>query len=133
MISPDFEGMIGSFPIYGTGNIYFGKKRLVENGIFMIGDAAQLIAPLAGDGIGMAMESAQIFSSVMEDGRKKNLHVDDLANLYATRWASSFQRRIRIAKEIQRVLLSQFGNKVSRFVLAGFPSLLTQTIEYTRG
>ena len=46
--------------IFGTGNIYFGKKNLVENGIYMVGDASGIIAPLSGDGIGMAFESAKI-------------------------------------------------------------------------
>ncbi|MGD1045015.1 MAG: NAD(P)/FAD-dependent oxidoreductase [Bacteroidota bacterium] len=132
-ISGDFENMLSSFPIYGSGDIYFGKKNLVEDGIFMIGDAAQVIAPLAGDGIGMAMESAKIIASVLDEGRRKALNCDALSSLYTKRWRSSFQRRLRIAKEIQQVLLSRLGKKVSGLALAGFPSLLSRTIEFTRG
>jgi menaquinone-9 beta-reductase len=132
-ISDDFETMLSSFPIYGTGDIYFGKKRLVEDGIFAIGDAAQVIAPLAGDGIGMAMESAKILTDVLYEGRKESLSCDALSSMYTKRWRSSFQRRLRIAKEIQHILLSRLGKKVSGLALARFPSLLSRTIEFTRG
>ena len=113
--------------------IYFGKKNIVEDGIFMIGDAAQVIAPLAGDGIGMAMESAQIIATVLNEGRKGSLNSDTLTSMYMKRWRSSFQQRLRVAKEGQQILLSRLGKKVSGLALAGFPSLLSRTIEYTRG
>jgi len=132
-ISDDFETMLTSFPIYGTGDIYFGKKRLVEHGIFSIGDAAQVIAPLAGDGIGMAMESARIIANVLYEGRKESASCEALSRMYTKRWRSSFQRRLRIAKEIQHILLSRLGKKVGGMVLARFPSLLSRTIELTRG
>ena len=133
LVSPDFESMIRSFPIYGTGDIYFGKKVLIESGVFMIGDAARVIAPLAGDGIGMAMESAQILSSVLVEGRRNSLPDDAISLLYARRWRSRFQRRLRVAGTLQRLLLSQIGKRGVSLALSGFPSLLSKTIQYTRG
>lgn len=132
-VSGDFETVLSSFPIYGAGDIYFGKKHLVKDGIFAIGDAAQVIAPLAGDGIGMAMESAKIFANVLEQGRRERLTTDTMASLYTRRWGIGFQWRLRIAKEIQQILLSRVGTNVSRLALSGFPSLLSRTIKYTRG
>ena len=35
-----FEHAIMNADTFGAGNIYFGKKELVKDGIFMIGDAA---------------------------------------------------------------------------------------------
>ncbi|MDD8016925.1 MAG: FAD-dependent monooxygenase [Bacteroidota bacterium] len=133
IVTPDFESMIDTFPIYGTGNIFFGNRNLVESGIFMIGDAARIIAPLAGDGIGMAMQSAHIIASVLEEGRKKNLDAQALGDLYTINWTSSFRRRLRIAQQVQQVLLSDIGKKISISVLAAFPFLLPRTIEFTRG
>jgi flavin-dependent dehydrogenase len=132
-ISEDFEHMLSTFPIYGTGDISFDRNCLVEDGIFAIGDAAQVIAPLAGDGIGMAMQSAKLIADVLSQGRKESVSSDALSGIYIKRWKSSFRHRLRIAMEIQRLLLSRLGKKVSRLALAGFPSLLSRSIEYTRG
>jgi flavin-dependent dehydrogenase len=133
LVSTDFIEMLSSFPIYGTTGIYFGTKHHVVDGMFMIGDAAHVIAPLAGDGIGMAMESAQLLASVMEEGRNKNLRADAMILMYSEQWRSSFRKRITIAKNIQRLLLSKPGKKASELALAVFPSLLSYMIERTRG
>jgi menaquinone-9 beta-reductase len=133
LVSNNFVEMLSSFPIYGTAGIYFGAKYQIVNGMFMIGDAAHVIAPLAGDGIGMAMESSQILASVMEDGRTKKLDADAMSLMYSERWKSSFRKRITIAKNIQRLLLSKPGKKVSELALSVFPSLLSRMIERTRG
>ena len=99
----------------------------------MIGDASRVIAPLAGDGIGMAMQSAKVLASVMEDGRKKRLNNKTLAALYRTKWNLHFRRRLYVAQKIQTMLLSQIGKKASEALLGGFPSLLSAAIEHTRG
>jgi flavin-dependent dehydrogenase len=133
IVSEKFEASIESFPFYGAGDIYFGKKNLVENGIFMIGDSSRVIAPLAGDGIGMAMQSAKVVASVIEEGRKKMLNNKTLAGIYQTKWNVHFRRRLYVAQRIQKLLLSQLGKKASEALLGGFPSLLSAVIEHTRG
>ena len=35
IVSGNFEASIESFPFYGAGDIYFGKKNIVENGFMM--------------------------------------------------------------------------------------------------
>ena len=133
IVSDHFEASIESFPFYGAGDIYFGKKNIVENGIFMIGDASRVIAPLAGDGIGMAMQSAKILASVIEEGRKKMLNDKTLTSIYRTKWNLHFRQRLYVAQKIQTMLLSQLGKKASEVMLGGFPSLLSAAIEHTRG
>jgi flavin-dependent dehydrogenase len=133
IVSGNFEASIESFPFYGAGDIYFGKKNIVENGIFMVGDASRVIAPLAGDGIGMAMQSAKVLASVFEEGRKKMLNDETLAGIYRAKWNIHFRRRLYVAQKIQTMLLSQFGKKASEALLGGFPSLLSVAIEHTRG
>ena len=64
LFSNDFETIIRETPLYGTGNIYFGFRNLVQDGIYFIGDSAGVIAPLAGDGIGMAMETGMLLSKL---------------------------------------------------------------------
>src|SRR3990170_4438890 len=72
LFSSEIENIFLSNRVYGSGNIFFGKRNKVENGIFMIGDAAQVIAPLAGDGISMAMDSAKLLANLFKD--KKQLY-----------------------------------------------------------
>ena len=133
IVSGNFEASIESFPFYGAGDIYFGKKNIVEKGIFMVGDASRVIAPLAGDGIGMAMQSAKVLASVIQEGRKKMLNDETLAGIYRAKWNIHFRRRLYVAQKIQTMLLSQFGKKASEALLGGFPSLLSVAIEHTRG
>jgi flavin-dependent dehydrogenase len=133
IVSGDFEASVESFSYYGAGDIYFGKKNIVENGIFMIGDASRVIAPLAGNGISMAMQSAKVLASVIGEGRKRSLGNEALAGLYSSRWNVQFRRRLYVAQRIQSMMLSQFGKKTSEVLLDGFPSLLSLAIEHTRG
>jgi hypothetical protein len=133
IVSGDFDASIESFPYYGAGDIYFGKKNIVENGIFMIGDASRVIAPLAGDGIGMAMQSAKVLAAVIEEGSKKVWNDETLAGIYHSKWNIHFRQRLYVAQKIQSMLLSQFGKKASKALLNGFPSLLSIAIKHTRG
>ncbi len=132
VISNDALEKLSSFPIFGTADIYFGTKSKIANGMFMIGDTAQVIAPLAGDGIGMAMESAKILAEVLEEGRNKKLSTENISHSYETQWISSFRKRIIIAKTIQQLLFSKHGKKAGGLVLSLFPSLLSYTVEKTR-
>ncbi len=133
LVSSDFESVIETFPIYGAGNVFFGKKSFVENGIFMIGDAAHVIAPLAGDGIGMAMQSAKMISTVLDQNRQNSLSEEATEKLYSTMWKLYFQRRLRFALMIQHALFSRWGKRAGTQILSTFPHMLSSLIEYTRG
>jgi menaquinone-9 beta-reductase len=133
IVSDDFRPSIESFPSYGAGNIYFGKKNIIENGIYMIGDASRAIAPLAGNGISMAMQSAKILASVIEGGKNRIMNDGALASIYHSKWSLHFRQRLYFAHKIQTMLLSQFGKKASKPLLETFPSLLSIAIKHTRG
>ena len=133
LVTPDFESAMDDAPIYGAGNIFFGEKRVVEDGIFMVGDAARVIAPLAGDGIGMAMQSGKIVSTVFDETRKNHLSEQAMDRLYSTTWRSFFQRRLQLAGTIQHVLFSRYGRGIGSSILSAFPATLSSLIEHTRG
>jgi flavin-dependent dehydrogenase len=96
---------IKRFRIYGTGNIYFGRKELIKNGIIMIGDAAKVIAPLAGDGIGMALESAKIASKIIIDGIKSKMNFSEIERLYKSNWNDRFRKRTAVASITQNIII----------------------------
>lgn len=117
---------------YGTGNIYFGKRSLIENDMYMLGDAAGMIAPFAGDGIDMAMESGFISANVLKEKRDKNLSHFQAKELYKTRWENAFNNRIRNARIIQNIILNSKLNLLSSYLLLLYPQILNKIIKHTR-
>ncbi len=124
---------INSLPAYGTGNIYFGRKNLVEDGVFMIGDAAGVIAPLAGDGIGIALQSAKLLSHILLKKREEKLSMSQTEQLYERGWQNLFAKRIRMASVIQKIILQKNLRILGISFVKTFPRTLPKLIEMTRG
>ena len=137
----NFEGLfvksvisaINDVPVYGTGNIFFGKKELVKDGIYFIGDSAAVIAPLAGDGIGMAMQNAKLISEIFEKQRSNGLDTLQTELKYLREWENLFKKRLLIAKAIQNIIMNNHYGKLSYYIIRTFPGLLENIISATRG
>ncbi|MBF8295606.1 MAG: binding 3 protein [Bacteroidetes bacterium] len=124
---------VGDAPVYGTGNIFFGTRNLVEKGIFMIGDAGRVISPLAGDGIGMALQSAQLLGTLFGERRRAGPDARVLESEYCRRWERMFNSRLRAAAALQRIMLSTPLRRLGIAFLSISPSLLRAAIGMTRG
>jgi flavin-dependent dehydrogenase len=133
IVTPDALLAVEHAAIYGTGNIYFGPRSLVECGMLMVGDAARVIAPLAGDGIGMALQGAQLLGSIFEDERRNPKGRDALEQRYRYEWETLFKVRVRTALLVQRVLLSTRARRFASSILELAPSLLRTVLKMTRG
>jgi flavin-dependent dehydrogenase len=133
IFKPGYEELIMSNPVWGTGDIFFGKRKAVENGIFMIGDAAGVIAPITGDGIGMAFQSAGIISQVLLDIRCGNRSIQDAEEIYQIKWNSLFKSRLQSSHIIQSVIMKNFGRMLGVNLLNKFPQILPYFINITRG
>jgi flavin-dependent dehydrogenase len=123
---------LSSYPVCGMGNIYFGRRNLIENGIFMIGDAAGIIMPLTGDGISMAMESARLLSELFFEYKKMNKENFWIEESYRKIWEDNFSRRLKTARLIQNVILHDFSRYISNKFLKLFPGILSHLIYLTR-
>lgn len=130
VFSEDDIDYIKTTNIYGTGNIYFGKREVVENGIIMVGDAARVISPLAGDGIGMAMESAKLLYSVFSKYNPDN--IDKIYSDYVTQYEKIFSKRLKTAKIIQGIILNRKSRRLGFGLVKNYPSLLPYLIKFTR-
>jgi flavin-dependent dehydrogenase len=97
----------------------------------MIGDAAGMIAPLAGDGIGMAMESAKLASFIIIESIKTKTR-ENILSEYQLSWEKQFHKRIRNAGIIQNLLLTKYRRKLLLSVAVNFPPLLQRAIKGTR-
>jgi len=133
LFRPGYEEFVKSNIVYGSGDIFFGKRNAVENGIFMIGDAAGVIAPITGDGIGMAFQSAGIISQVLLNARSGNNSIEEVEKIYQFKWNSLFRSRIFSSHIIQSVIMKNFGRIISVNILNRFPQMLPYFINITRG
>ncbi len=114
--------------------VSFQKKKPVENHIFMIGDSAGLIHPLCGNGMAMAIRSAQIFSELFLDALKNsNFDRMKLEEQYTTQWKNEFEGRLKTGRFIQRVLMDPFASKVGFSMARIVPSIVPKIIEKTHG
>jgi len=131
IFTDDAINFLKSANVYGTGNIYFGKKDLVENGMIMIGDSARVIAPLAGDGIGMAMESAKLLYEIIKK-HSESLELVSIQTDYQKKYNQMFIKRLTFAKIIQKILLNKILQIRGFKLIKHFPSMLPSLIKSTR-
>lgn len=118
--------------LYGTGNIFFGKREKTINGVYMIGDAAGVIAPLAGDGIGMAAESASMLAEILNDLRKGKISREESCRLYEEQWENHYKRRMQTSLIVQQVMLSGAARNIAFYLSSLFPGLMRLIIRNTR-
>jgi flavin-dependent dehydrogenase len=123
---------IKSTNIYGTGNIFFGSREVVENGIIMVGDAARVISPLAGDGIGMAMESAKLLFEIINNFGIEEKNREKMFSVYKKRYEKTFSKRLSTAKIIQGIILNRRSRRLGFGLAKNYPSLLPYLIKFTR-
>jgi flavin-dependent dehydrogenase len=123
---------IKSTNIYGTGNIFFGSREVVEDGIIMVGDAARVIYPLAGDGIGMAMESARMLFEIINKFGVEDTNREKIYTSYKKQYEKVFKKRLNTAKIIQGIILNRKSRRMGFGLAKNHPALLPYLIKFTR-
>lgn len=114
--------------------ISFESKTLVENHIIMCGDAAGMIHPLCGNGMSMAIQSAQIASKLILNYLEGKISTRNaLENEYLSQWNRQFKWRLKAGHFIA-MLFRQ--DKIANFllqILSKLPFLLPIIIKQTHG
>lgn len=114
--------------------VSFSEKEKVVHHILMIGDTAGLIHPLCGNGMAMAIQSAQIASEKVLQyfaAEVKNRGV--LEQEYTKAWNKMFSSRMRTGRLLSRLFRNE---KLSATMMKGlilFPGLLPGIIKRTHG
>jgi flavin-dependent dehydrogenase len=98
----------------------------------MVGDAARVIAPLAGDGIGMALQGAQLLGRLLERERQTARGHEALERSYRSGWDDLFKSRVRTAHFLQQILFSPQMRRMVSSLLTWAPSLLGMAVRMTR-
>ena len=98
----------------------------------MKGDAAAVIAPLAGDGIGMAIESGQLIAHVLKRAKQDSLDRLQTEILYTREWTRLFRKRLTVASFLQGIAMDSLGGNLGGRLMKTLPHLAERTIEWTR-
>ncbi|WP_044401067.1 NAD(P)/FAD-dependent oxidoreductase [Lacinutrix sp. Hel_I_90] len=114
--------------------ISFETKNPIENHMLMCGDTAGMIHPLCGNGMSMAIRSAQMASLLIIkffDGDLKTREA--LEKAYLKKWNAEFKSRLRLGHVVAKLFSK---NKLAEILIQGlkvFPFLLPYIIKRTHG
>ena len=115
------------------GQVSFAPKSLFENEVWMLGDAAGLIAPLCGNGMSMALHSASLAFKAMMPYLQGSMPLAAAKQTYTRAWQSQFARRLWVGRTLQGF----FGHTAltAAFLrsMAGLPPLAKALIQSTHG
>ena len=114
--------------------ISFKIKNPVENHIIMCGDTAGMIHPLCGNGMGMAIRSAQLASELIIDYLQEKIESRAvLEKEYKKAWYKTFKWRLRAGHTIAYLFRQNWLAPILLNALRMFPFLLPKIIKMTHG
>lgn len=114
--------------------ISFEAKKPVEAHILMCGDSAGMIHPLCGNGMSMAIQSAQIASKLILSYLKGEIKTrDELEKRYIRQWNRQFKWRVTSGHFIAFLFRKNAIAGVLLQFLKRFPFLIPIIIKQTHG
>lgn len=73
-------------------------------GVACLGDTTVMIPPLCGDGMAMALRSAELCAPLAHDFLRGNLSLAGWRAAYQTNWHAEFDRPVRLGRTLQTIL-----------------------------
>tara|TARA_R110000787_G_scaffold199216_2_gene310259 strand:+ start:3345 stop:4481 length:1137 start_codon:yes stop_codon:yes gene_type:complete len=114
--------------------ISFETKNPIENHIIMCGDTAGMIHPLCGNGMGMAITSAQLASIRIVQFLNGEIKTrESLEKQYLRDWNKEFKTRLKAGHFIAWLFRNQTISEIAYSILKMAPSLLPKIIQFTHG
>lgn len=120
--------------VQSVAQVPFVAKELVKDGVFFLGDAAGVVAPLAGDGQTMALESALLLAELLRAGGLPRTRAERLRLELAwrVRWEARFRVRMELGRRLQRLLLRGAAADLAVRFLDPMPSVSGALVRLTR-
>lgn len=114
--------------------ISFSTKKPIENHMIMCGDSAGMIHPLCGNGMAMAIRSAQLASGLIIDYLQNKIHTrTELERKYAKVWNKTFSLRLKVGHGIAYLFRQDWLAPKLLVVLRSVPFLMPLIIGMTHG
>lgn len=112
--------------------IPFETKQVVVNDILMAGDAAGLITPVAGDGMGMALQAARLAAETLDLFLTHQLSAQDVRQRYSQVWWRTFGTRLRLSRVLQSFMLRPNWLTPALVVMNAVPVVGRLLVAHTR-
>ncbi|WP_282042093.1 NAD(P)/FAD-dependent oxidoreductase [Winogradskyella flava] len=114
--------------------ISFETKNPIENHMIMCGDSAGMIHPLCGNGMGMAIRSAQLASELIIDYLQKKIKTRvELERKYSKNWNKAFSFRLKVGRTIAYLFRQDWLAPKLLVTLRKLPFLVPLIITMTHG
>ncbi|MBT6881707.1 MAG: NAD(P)/FAD-dependent oxidoreductase [Flavobacterium sp.] len=114
--------------------VSFQTKNPVEDHIIMCGDTAGMIHPLCGNGMGMAISSAQLACiRILQFLNGEIKTREGLEKQYLRDWNKEFKIRLKAGHFIAWLFRNQTISQIAYSILKRIPSLLPKIIKFTHG
>ncbi|MBC8099295.1 MAG: NAD(P)/FAD-dependent oxidoreductase [Armatimonadetes bacterium] len=107
-------------------------KTSLEGDILLAGDSAGMIAPLAGDGMAMAMHTGKLAALSLDRFLTHQQDAHHMKQAYARLWQHTFGERLRLGRMLQSVMLRPKLLSPGLRVLTRFPTVGNWLIQHTR-
>lgn len=113
--------------------ISFVKKSTDNQHVLMVGDTAGMIAPLAGNGMSMAIRAGVLSANLIGEFLNQKISLFELEQNYTKVWNKNFKNRLWRGRQLQKL----FGNETISNLAISFlkiaPILLSPIIKSTHG
>lgn len=123
-------------PLYpdwlSIGQVTLQTKAPIDGDILFAGDSAGMIAPLAGDGMAMALHSGAIAAQHIDGYLRHEFEAAALKQRYAQQWQRTFARRLQLGHALQSIMLRPRALSLGLRVLQGIPPLGDWMVRHTR-
>jgi menaquinone-9 beta-reductase len=114
--------------------ISFQTKKTIENHMIMCGDTAGMIHPLCGNGMAMAIRSAQMASLVIIDYLHKKISSrSEMEKQYSKMWDKAFKIRLKAGHILAYLFRQEWLAPILLGLISYFPALLPLIIKRTHG
>lgn len=112
--------------------IDFGHRKRVTDGMLHVGDAGGVIHPLSGNGMSMALKSAQILSQHVQRFLAGEITRTQLESAYSKSWEKAFRIRMISSKFYQALFENSWGSNLAVVALRN-KTLGKRLIKLTQG
>jgi len=114
--------------------ISFANKNPIENHIIMCGDTAGLIHPLCGNGMSMAIRSAQMASLLIIDYLQEKIESRlALEIAYQKAWNKEFKNRLKVGRIVAKLFSKNQLSEMLIPIIKYIPNLLPKIVKLTHG
>lgn len=114
-------------------NIKFKARKLADERIIYMGDAAGCISPLTGNGMSMAMYTSFMLSSLIDSHLKGHISREQLSQQYASQWNAYFLKRIKKGRQLQYLFGKRHLSDLALRLLNPLGKIKSGIIESTHG